>query len=126
MIYELRQYECLPGKLADVVERFRRDVAPLWKDMEIHCLGFWTTMVGPSDQTLHYILAWQSLADRDAKWRTFAQDPRWLAAKAHTEQAGPLVARISNTLMRSASVTEIVEPTWHRSCGAPAGEVKRC
>ncbi|CAH1659655.1 NIPSNAP protein [Hyphomicrobiales bacterium] len=120
MIYELRQYECLPGKLAIVVERFRREVVPLWKEMEIRCLGFWTTAIGPSDQTLHYILVWRSLADRDARWQTFVEDPRWQAAKAHTELAGPLVGRISNTLMRSASVMEIAQPAWHSSCETPA------
>jgi len=120
MIYELRQYECLPGKLAGVVERFLRDVVPLWQEMEIHCLGFWTTMVEPSDEMLHYILVWQSLADRDAKWQTFAQDPRWLAAKAHTEQAGPLVARISSTLMRPASGMAIAEPAGWVSYAPPA------
>lgn len=105
MIYELRRYECLPGKLPIVVERFRLDAIPLWNDLGITYLGFWTTMIGESDHSLHYMLAWKSLGDRDSKWQMFAGDPRWQAAKARTEIHGPLVARISNTILKPVPMT---------------------
>jgi glutathione S-transferase len=42
--------------------------------------------------TLTYFLAWESLAEREAKWNAFFVDPEWLAVRAATEKDGPIVA----------------------------------
>ncbi|MEP9350285.1 NIPSNAP family protein [Xanthobacter sp. KR7-225] len=102
MIYELRSYECMPGRLASVLQRFERDALPLWREVGIRPVGFWTTEIGESDQTLQYMLAWESLAEREAKWAAFAADPRWREVKRRTEIDGPLVSRIRNTLLKPA------------------------
>ena len=34
------------------------------------------------NQDLHYLLAWESLAERETKWNKFASDPEWLAKRA--------------------------------------------
>ncbi len=100
MIHELRRYECVPGKVARVLQRFREDAFPIWNEIGIRPLGFWTTLIGDHDQALHYILAWDNLAQRETKWQLFATDPRWQAAKLRSETEGPLVTRISNTMLR--------------------------
>lgn len=106
MIYELRYYECLPGKLPSVLKRFEEDALPIWNEIGIKPLGFWTTAIGENDQSLHYMLAWESLADRDLKWPTFAGDARWLAARKRTEAEGPLVARIRNSILKPALLSK--------------------
>jgi hypothetical protein len=102
MLQELRRYECLPGRLPQVIERFRVDALPIWNDIGFRPLGFWTTVIGDHNEALHYILQWESLAEREAKWSIFAADPRWAEVKQRTEANGPLVARITNTIMQEA------------------------
>ena len=102
MIYELRSYDCVPGRLARVLERFEADALPLWRELGIRPVGFWTTVIGENDQTVHYMLAWDSLAARETLWAAFATDPRWAEARRRSETDGPLVARIRNTILKPA------------------------
>ena len=46
MIYELRVYHCVPGRLPDLLKRFDTITLPLWEKHRIRQAGFWTTMVG--------------------------------------------------------------------------------
>ena len=99
MIYELRVYHCVPGRLPDLIKRFDTITLPLWQKHGIHQAGFWTTLVGESNQDLHYLLAWESLADRDKKWAAFQADPEWQAKRAETEKDGAIVNNVSNQLL---------------------------
>jgi len=99
MIYELRIYEAMPGRLTDVLNKFREHTLPLWERHGIETVGFWTTVVGPSANALHYMLRWESLAERERLWATFLKDPDWARAKKETEVNGPIVASTSNTLL---------------------------
>ena len=71
MIYELRVYKCVPGRLPALINRFANITLKLWDKHGIKQAGFWTTLVGESNQELYYLLAWESLADRDKKWNAF-------------------------------------------------------
>jgi hypothetical protein len=102
MIYELRYYECVPGKLPQVLKRFEDHALPIWNELGIRSLGFWTTAIGENDQSLHYMLAWEDLAEREAKWSAFATDPRWQLARKLSEPAGPLVAKVTNSILKLA------------------------
>ena len=63
MLYELRIYECVPGKLPDLNKRFSTITLKIWERHGIRQAGFWTTVIGESNQTLYYMLQWESLAD---------------------------------------------------------------
>jgi hypothetical protein len=99
MLYELRIYECVPGKLPDLNKRFSTITLKLWEKHGIKQAGFWTTVIGESSQTLYYMLAWESLAEREKKWAAFGADPDWLTARAKTEEAGPIVANVKNFIL---------------------------
>jgi hypothetical protein len=99
MIYELRVYHCVPGRLPDLLKRFDTITLKLWEKHGIHQAGFWTVLVGDSNQDLYYFLKWESLAEREKKFGAFGVDPEWLAARAKTEENGPIVASITNTLL---------------------------
>jgi hypothetical protein len=99
MIYELRIYECVPGKLPDLNKRFSTITLKLWEKHGIRQAGFWTTVIGESSQTLYYMLAWESLAEREKKWAAFGADPDWLTARAKTEENGPIVANVKNFIL---------------------------
>jgi hypothetical protein len=100
MIYELRTYHCLPGKLPELLARFRDLTLPLWERHQVRQVGFWTVTVGESSNDLIYMLAWDSLAQREDRWEKFLADPDWIRGRAATEENGPIVASISNSLLR--------------------------
>ena len=99
MIYEIRVYRCVPGRLPALNNRFATITLKLWEKHGIKQAGFWTTLVGESNQDLHYLLAWESLADRDKKWAAFQADPEWIAKRAETEKDGAIVQNVSNQLL---------------------------
>jgi hypothetical protein len=71
----------------------------IWERHGIRQAGFWTTLVGESNQRLTYMLAWDSLAEREKRWSAFLADPEWIATAAETEKDGQLVQDISNQLL---------------------------
>ena len=107
MIYELRVYHCVPGRLPDLLNRFDKITLPLWDKHGIHQAGFWTVLVGDSNQDLYYLLKWESLAEREQKFAAFGVDPNWLKARAETEKNGPIVASISNSFLTPTSFSAV-------------------
>ena len=99
MIYEIRVYRCVPGRLPALNNRFATITLKLWEKHGIKQAGFWTTLVGESNQDLTYLLAWESLADRDKKWAAFQADAEWIAKRAETEKDGAIVQNVSNQLL---------------------------
>jgi hypothetical protein len=99
MIYELRVYRTLPGRMPNLLARFNDHTLRIWAKYGIQQAGFWTTLVGESAYDLTYMLAWESLADREAKWAAFQVDAEWLAARAESEKDGPINANITNQFL---------------------------
>ncbi len=99
MLYELRIYDIVPGKMPDVHARFANITRGLFDRHGIRVIGFWDNMIGPSNQLI-YMLAWEDLAEREKKFDAFQADPDWAKARATTEANGPIVARSHNTIMR--------------------------
>ena len=100
MIYELRIYRTLPGRLPNLLARFQNHTLRIWEKHGIHQAGFWTTLIGESNTELTYLLAWESLAERETKWPAFMADPEWLAVRSESEKDGPIVASLSNQILR--------------------------
>src|ERR1700739_2042562 len=63
MIYELRVYHCVPGRLPDLMKRFDTITLPLWEKHRIRQAGFWTVAIGSSNQDLYYMLQWETRQD---------------------------------------------------------------
>src|SRR6266571_5010783 len=99
MIYELRVYHAVPGRLPDLLKRFDTITLKIWEKHGIRQAGFWTTVIGGSNQALTYLIAWDSLADREKKWNAFQADPEWQKKRAETEANGPIVANICNEIL---------------------------
>ncbi len=89
MIYEMRVYRCVPGRLPALLKRFENTTLKLWEKHGIKQAGFFTTLIGESNQELTYMLAWESLADREKKWNAFQSDPDWIAARAQERGRRP-------------------------------------
>ncbi len=107
MIYETRVYRCLPGRLPALLKRFETTTLKLWDKHGIRQAGFFTTMVGESSLDLTYMLAWESLAEREQKWTAFMTDPDWIAARAKTEESGQIVSNITNQLLMPTAFSSV-------------------
>ena len=107
MIYELRIYHCIPGRLPALLKRFETITLDLWKRRGIRQAGFWTVLVGESNQDLYYMLQWESMAEREQKFGAFMTDPEWLAKRAETEKDGQIVASITSMFLQPTSFSSV-------------------
>ena len=107
MIYELRVYRCLPNRMPALLVRFETATLRLWEKHGIRQAGFWTTLIGESNNDLTYLLAWESFAEREQKWSAFIADPEWVAARSDSEKDGPIVSNITSSLLQPTSFSSV-------------------
>ena len=107
MIYEMRIYRTLPGRMPALLSRFQNHTLRLWERHGMRQAGFWTTLIGESSYDLTYLLAWESLAERETKWAAFQSDPEWIAARADSEKDGPILANISNQILAPTAFSAV-------------------
>ena len=107
MVYEMRIYRCLPGRLPALLRRFETVTLKLWEKHGIRQAGFFTTLVGASNQELTYLLAWDSMAERETRWNAFAADPAWLSARAESEKDGQIVENILNQFLQPTAFSAV-------------------
>lgn len=107
MLYELRIYHAVPGKLPAILNRFETRTLKIWERFGIRQAGFFTTVIGETNQQLVYMLAWDSLAEREKKWNAFIADPEWLAVRAETEKDGQIVAKVVNQILAPTSFSSV-------------------
>jgi len=107
VIHELRIYRCVPGRLPDLNKRFETVTLKIWEKHGIRQVGFWTTVIGDSNQELSYMLEWKDLAERERVWGGFMTDPDWLKARAETEKNGPIVANITSTILQPTAFSKL-------------------
>lgn len=107
MIYEMRVYRPMSGRLPALLKRFETVTLPLWERHGIRQAGFWTTVVGASQGELTYLLAWESMGERETKWNAFQSDPDWIAKRAESERDGPILFNISNQFLAPTSFSSV-------------------
>ena len=99
MIYELRTYEAMPGKLP-ALNKHLEVAAGLFKKHDLGVLGFWTDEIGTGGQVT-YMWIYQDLEDRQKKLAAFGADSAWKQQVAEeTEKEGVIVTRIHNTMLQ--------------------------
>jgi hypothetical protein len=85
--FELRTYTASPGKLDNLLARFRDHTLALFKKYGMTSFGYWTPTEkkdGAGDK-LVYMLAHKSKEAADASFTAFRADPAWVAAKKASE-----------------------------------------
>ena len=107
MIYEMRIYRCVPGRLPALLKRFETATLKIWEKHGIRQAGFFTTLIGESNQELTYFLAWESLAEREKKWAGFMSDPDWMKARAESEADGQIVGNIVSQLLTPTAFSSV-------------------
>jgi hypothetical protein len=99
-IFELREYQAMPQKITNITERFANFTCDAFKKQGFRQVGYWRNLMGANDHQLIYLLAWESLDERIAKFDTFAKDPERARVFAQSEKDGPIVQQVITTVLR--------------------------
>jgi NIPSNAP len=100
VVYELRIYHVVPGKMEDLVARFRNHTMKLFADHGIKSVAYWSALDEPvKSSTFFYILEHPNREAAAANWKAFQDDPEWKSVKAKSEENGKLVEKIDSTFL---------------------------
>jgi hypothetical protein len=99
-VYELRVYHAAPGKLGDLLARFREHTTKLFEKHGMKNIAYWTPVDEPEkDNMLIYILRHPSREAAAANWKSFQDDPEWKRVKQESEANGKLTEKIDSTYL---------------------------
>lgn len=100
VVYELRIYHAAPGKLADLLSRFREHTVKIFDRHGMKSVAYWTPLDEPEiSNTLIYILQHPSREAAASNWKSFQDDPEWKAVKEKSEANGQLVEKVDSTYL---------------------------
>ena len=99
-VYELRVYEAAPGKLAELLARFREHTSKLFDRHGMKNVAYWVAVDEPQkSNTLIYILQHPSREAAAANWKSFQDDPEWKSVRDKSEANGKLVEKVESTYL---------------------------
>ena len=86
-----------PGKLPDLLKRFREHTTKLFEKHGMTNIGYWVPTDEPrSKDTLIYVLAHDSRDAAKKSWDGFRADPDWIKARDASEAAGKIVHKVES------------------------------
>jgi hypothetical protein len=99
-VYELRVYHAPPGKLGDLLSRFREHTIKIFDRHGMKSVAYWTPLDEPEkSNTLIYVLQHPSREAAAANWKSFQDDPEWKRVHEQSEANGKLVEKVDSTFL---------------------------
>jgi len=108
--FEMRTYYAAPGKLDDLLARFRDHTVRLFEKHGIQNIGYWVP-VENSDNKLVYVIAFPSREERDALWKAFGADPEWQSARKASEEKGKLLDKVESVFLSATDFSPEIKPS---------------
>ncbi len=102
LCYELRVYWTAPGKLNDLMRRFRDHTTKIFESHGMTNVGYWTPLDNP-DGKLYYILSYPNRAARDASWKAFMSDTTWQRVAKESEVNGKIVTKVESVFLKTTN-----------------------
>ena len=99
MIYEYRAYTVVPGRMGDLLNRFRDHTLSLFEKHGIKPVGFFTPVIADKNNQLIWLVEFKDLAHREAAWAAFGADPEWQKALEESHRDGQIVVTIENKIL---------------------------
>jgi hypothetical protein len=99
-VFEMRTYYAEPGKLDDLVARFRNHTTKIFKTHGMENIGYWLPVHNDKNQIV-YVLAYPSMEAREAAWKAFGADPKWKKVQQASEANGKLVNKVESVFMKA-------------------------
>ena len=107
-VYEIRTYTCEPGKLPNLLARFRDHTTKLFEKHGITNIGYWVPVDGPAhENTLIYIVAHNNRDAAKKSWDAFRSDPAWTTARDASEVAGKIVTKVDSVYMDATDFSKL-------------------
>ncbi|HWA28919.1 MAG TPA: NIPSNAP family protein [Lacunisphaera sp.] len=104
-VYELRIYYTHPGKMPDLLKRFREHTCTLFERHGMVNVGYWLPVEEKDQDKLYYVLRHASRDAAKASWKAFGDDPEWKTVAAASEANGKIVARVDSTFLAATDYT---------------------
>jgi hypothetical protein len=107
-IFELRTYESHSIKAAKKkIEMFNEggEIA-IFRKTGLQPVFFGETLIGPMMPNLTYMLVFENMTDRDAKWKVFGGDPDWKKLRSDPAYRDT-VSNITDIILRPAGYSQI-------------------
>jgi len=108
--FELRTYHAAPGKLDNLLARFRNHTTAIFERHGMVNIGYWLPLTN-SDSLLVYLLAYPSREARDKSWKAFSSDPEWKEVAKASEANGRLVTKVDSVFLTPTDYSPVVEPS---------------
>ena len=102
MVYELRTYTTLEGRLPALNDRFKNHTLKLFEKHGMKNVVYCTPVDKDGkavDNKLVYLLAHKSQAAAQASFAAFGKDPEWMAARDASEKDGKIVAKVESQFL---------------------------
>jgi hypothetical protein len=107
LVFELRVYHSVPGKLPALESRFRDIYSKLLAKHNLRVVGYWVPEGSADwDNTFVYLVAHTSREEAKKNWDAMLADPEVRDA-IKSEQADKLVEKIDRTYMRLTDFSPI-------------------
>lgn len=106
-VFELRVYTTHPGKMPDLLARFKNHTTKIFERHGMVNVGYWLPIEQKNGDKLHYILKHKNRAAADAAWKAFVADPEWIKVHAESEANGPIVAGVESTFLTATDFSAI-------------------
>lgn len=108
-VFELRTYESNhPASLAKKIGMFENGEIQIFRKHNLLPVFFGEMIAGPRMPNLTYMVAFDSLAAREANWRSFATSPEWKQMAATPGLSdGEVVSNISNMILSPMAGSQI-------------------
>jgi NIPSNAP len=99
-VYELRVYHAAPGKLGELLARFRDHTDKIFARHGMKSVAYWTpTDEAQKSELLIYVLAHPSREAATANWKAFQEDAEWKSVRDKSEVNGKLTEKVDSTFM---------------------------
>ena len=107
--FEMRTYYAAPGKLDDLLARFRDHTLKIFEKHDMANIGYWLPETN-SENKLIYLLAFPSREAREKSWKEFFADPEWQAVAKASEANGKLVSKVESVFLAPTDYSPAVTP----------------
>jgi hypothetical protein len=100
-VYELRTYTTNPGKLPDLLTRFRDHTTKIFEQHGMVNVGYWVPADADkgADNTLVYVLEHKSREAATESWKNFRADPVWQDVAKKSEANGKIVVKVDSVFL---------------------------
>jgi hypothetical protein len=104
VIYELREYTTVPGRLPALIKRFNDHTLRIFARLGMEVVFMSVTEIGSDvNNELVYVMRFDSYEDMATKWAAFRADPEWEQVRQASEVDGPIVAKVGRRVLNPAA-----------------------